>query len=93
MCRNISKDDFHIVGEVKVLCEDTNELYNEHFEKFMKTKLSHTISWIPPEENISFANEKYILLVNVRTRVPDEVEHTLNYYKQQGKILLVYIFT
>lgn len=86
------KDDIYIVGEIKVLCVDTDQLYNKHFEKVMRTKLSYYISWIANDENISFANEKYMLLVNVRTRIPDDVAETLHYYKHQGKILLIHIY-
>lgn len=79
---------------MKVLCVDTNEPYNKRFESFMKQKSLHcNITWVPLEEHINFSNQKYLLLVAVKTRIPEDVEATLNYYKHQGKKLIVHILT
>lgn len=83
---------FCIVDEVKVLCLHTNEPYNKLFENFMKS-LHCKIRWVLPEEHINYSNQKYLLLVAVETRIPEDVQATLNYYKHQGKKLRVHILT
>ena len=73
------------IVEVKVLCLDTNEVYTRQFKDFMEKDLKIKISWVPHEEKLNFSEGKYLLLVDVRTRVPEDVESTLDHYKLQGK--------
>lgn len=68
-----------------MLCLDTDEFYMREFEDFMKLNLNSKISWIPHEEQVNLNEGKYLLLVDVRTRIPEDVEFTLNRYGHQGK--------
>lgn len=68
-----------------MLCLHTDVVYTRHFERFMKTNLNSKISWIPHDEKENLNEGKYLLLIDVKTRVPEDVESTLNRYKHQGK--------
>lgn len=73
------------IVEVKVLCLDTKEVYTRQFTDFMEKDLKRKISWVPHDGKEIFTEGKYLLLVDVRTRVPEDVEFTLNRYGHQGK--------
>ena len=72
------------ISEVKVLCSDTQDVYMRKFKDFMEKDLKIKISWVPLKEKVNFNEGKYLLLVDVRTRVPEDVEFTLNLYNPQG---------
>lgn len=68
------------------MCENPTCIddYQHHFESFMQTKLGSNIYWVPHGRNINFANQKYLLLIDVKTRIPEEIADTLDCYTNQG---------
>ena len=76
-----------------MLCVDTNAPYNKQFESFMKqNSLRCKISWVQPEDHVNFENQKFLLLIAVKTRIPEDVEASLNYYNLQGKKIIAHIY-
>ena len=50
------------------------------------------IVWVPHRQNIVLGNEKYLLLVDVKTRIPEDAGFTLDKFEYQGKIIIVCIY-
>lgn len=70
-------------NSVEVLCEDCNLDYKNAFEFFIEKELHRKIKWVNPKEELSF-NRKYLLLCNIQTRIPEDVEFTLRYFGIKG---------
>lgn len=73
-----------ILDVVNVMCEHIPEKeYKGLFQIFIGER---NIRWVPHEENLNI-EEKYLLLVDIQTRIPDDVECSLEEYKNKGKVL------
>lgn len=70
-----------------MLCVDTDAEYIKQFEKFIMTDYEcKIISSSPIEENL---NEKFLLLVNIHYRIPEEVDTALKHFNLLGKVFLL----
>lgn len=59
---------------VMVLCADGTACYKYIFEKFLKKKLNINTLWLDRQEQ----SGKYIMLCNVLTRIPEDIQWVLN---------------
>ena len=64
------------------MCEDTDA---REYKSFFETFIDVDIHWVPHEDDLNLA-EKYLLLVDIQSRIPDDVEFSLSHFKRQGKI-------
>lgn len=71
-----------------VLCVHGSEDYKKAFESFMKKYLAVNVEWVnrPPQ------NEKYLVLCNVVSRIPEDIEWVFESLDLKGntRLLLKY---
>lgn len=69
-----------------MLCADNKADYVDHFKAFIKRKFNRNVDVLDHGKKLDFTKEMYLLVANVRTRIPEDVQMILNFYNQQGKI-------
>lgn len=68
------------------MCEDIHADYAESFKNFFEEELNRSIKWITHGINSEDVfKDKYILLINVQGRIPENIQDTLTNFKIQGK--------
>lgn len=68
---------------VRVVCEDRNADYSIAFQNFAEADLKYEVKWEskPP-------NDKYILLFNIESRIPEDVRRAVEKLNIKGEIKL-----
>lgn len=64
-----------------VLCVENTAGYKDAFKKFAPKKIGLNIQWLSRQEK----SGKYLLLCNIITRIPEDVEWVLNQLDLNGK--------
>lgn len=76
---------------VEVLCADRKAHYKNCFERFIMEESNCKVEWIGKKqvENIGkkpqkSAKDKFILLINVKRRIPETIDYDLNVLGFEG---------
>ena len=70
------------------MCEDTRPCASEYKKVFQTFIEKRNIRWVPCEEKLNMT-EKYLLLVDIQTRIPEDVQFSLNRFKLKGKSIFL----
>lgn len=65
-----------------VLCADGTGWYKNVFEKFAKKKLNLNVQWLNRQEQ----SGKYLMVFNVLTRIPEDIQWVLSKLDLEGNI-------
>lgn len=77
---------------VNVLCADSDDTeddvaYKKCFERFIRQDLSYTIKWISKKSELN-AKERFLFLLDVKTRIPEDFQRALERLDLTGKTLI-----
>ena len=68
------------------MCGDINADYTKCFEYFIMREFGRRIEWVTSWENsCKTAEDKYLLLFDVKTRIPEDYQFTLQKIGFEGK--------
>lgn len=81
---------------MKVLCADTNSHYQTCFERFIAQELNCKVKWIGKNKigeirkhPQKIAMEKFILLIDVKGRIPETLKNALQILGLEGRTLSI----
>ena len=71
-----------------MLCEDNAAEYAKCFEYYIKREFNRNVEWFSPRANVDdIAEGKYLLIFDVKTRIPEDYKFSLENLGLAGKLI------